>query len=232
MADAVLARTATLPAETRKLLELLSVVPGRVSVDLLDELAPDWLDHIEPAEERGIIEATADIQFRHTLTRQAIEASLSATQRRRNSRRVLSLLLDRMAPLAQIVHHARQAGATDVVAEYAPRAAREAAAAAAHREAIDHFLLAIEHRNGRTDDLQADLHDDLSRQLWFAGRHEEALAQASEAIELLEDIGESCSPRRGAPLSRQPLRMVRRPGGMRSLRAVSGGGSRTPRAER
>ena len=186
VADAVLARTATLPDRTRQLLELLSVIPNRVSIDLLDELSPDWLDHVEPAEERGIVEVGAAVRFRHALTRQAIEVSLSETQRRRSNRWVLALLLDRMESLAQIVHHAKRAGDAEALADYAPQAAREAAAAAAHREAIDHFRLAIEYRNDRPAALQADLHDELSRQLWFDGRQEEALSHALQAVELLE----------------------------------------------
>lgn len=187
ISDAVLARTSGLDAETRDLLDLLSVIPGRMTHDFLDELDPTWTQHAESAAEHGLLDVADQVTFRHALTRKAIEQSLSAIQRRRLNRQVLEVLVERDAPLAEMVHHAHAAGAENDVVQYAPAAAREAVAATAHRQAISHFLLALAHEDRYSLEERADLHDELSREYWFAGEQVSALSEARTAISLCEE---------------------------------------------
>jgi tetratricopeptide (TPR) repeat protein len=49
------------------------------------------------------------------------------------------------ADVSQIVHHAALAGDVDAIVRYGPTAARDAARAGAHREAVAHFTLVLDH---------------------------------------------------------------------------------------
>jgi len=88
------------------------------------------------------------VGFRHELLRRAVEGSLSAVGRRELNRRVLAVLAGatgRGVDVARLVHHAREAGDVEAVLRYAPEAARQAAAVAAHREAVGHYRAALAH---------------------------------------------------------------------------------------
>jgi DNA-binding CsgD family transcriptional regulator/tetratricopeptide (TPR) repeat protein len=78
------------------------------------------------------------VAFRHELIRRAVEASLTRSERVATNRGVLELLPPDTDP-ARLVHHAREANDIDRLVEFAPRAARAAAAVGGHREAVAHF---------------------------------------------------------------------------------------------
>ncbi|HJZ60738.1 MAG TPA: AAA family ATPase, partial [Miltoncostaeaceae bacterium] len=52
IANAVVGRAARLDDDARRLMELVSVVPGRVRTSLLDEVMPEWVDAAEEPERR------------------------------------------------------------------------------------------------------------------------------------------------------------------------------------
>ena len=86
------------------------------------------------------------ITFRHELTRRAIAGAVPSARLIALNQRVLTVLTGRPgADVAQIVHHAAQAGDVDAIVAYGPDAAREAARAGAHREAVAHYRLVLEH---------------------------------------------------------------------------------------
>ncbi|HJW59066.1 MAG TPA: LuxR family transcriptional regulator, partial [Actinomycetota bacterium] len=85
--------------------------------------------------------------FRHELTRRAVADSVPVARRVELNRRVLQALVGRGdADLSRIVHHAAQAGDTGAIVGYGPAAARDAAGAGAHREAVAHYRLVLGHR--------------------------------------------------------------------------------------
>ena len=64
------------------------------------------------------------------------------------NQRVLAALIDHDgSDVSRIVHHAAQAGDQDAIVRYGPAAARDAAGAGAHREAVAHFGLVLEHED-------------------------------------------------------------------------------------
>src|SRR6185436_8773594 len=87
------------------------------------------------------------IGFRHELARRAVEDSLPAPRAQRMHAKVLQALVSRGAEsqLARVVHHAAKSGDASGVLEYAPIAARQAAALHAHRESALHYQSALKH---------------------------------------------------------------------------------------
>jgi tetratricopeptide (TPR) repeat protein len=86
---AILERAAHLPAETRTLLGVASVLGRSFRTDALAELAghavPDLHEHLAAALESGIIEQDAggSLRFEHMLVREAFHDALPASERRR-----------------------------------------------------------------------------------------------------------------------------------------------------
>ena len=145
VANAVLGRASRLDDDARRLVELVSVVPSRVSTSVLDAVMPGWPAAAEEPERRQLLEVEpAYVRFRHELARNAIRSSVPAAARRRLHAEILDALLAADADPADIVHHAEAAGAEDVVADYALVAARRAAALESNREAYSHYRRAAD----------------------------------------------------------------------------------------
>lgn len=145
VANAVLGRAARLDNDARRLVELVSMVPSRVTTTLLDAVMPDWMEAAEEPERRQLLQIDAkQVRFRHELARAAVRSSVSVARRRRLHGEILAALLDAGADPAEVVHHAIEAGDDDVVADHALVAARRAAAAESNREAYAHYRRAAE----------------------------------------------------------------------------------------
>jgi hypothetical protein len=69
--------------------------------------------------------------------------------------RILSEINDGSNRFSQLVHHARHADEKKLVAEIAPKAAREASIAGAHTEASSHYMTAIENTSVKDSHLAA-----------------------------------------------------------------------------
>jgi DNA-binding CsgD family transcriptional regulator/tetratricopeptide (TPR) repeat protein len=111
-------------------------------------------------------------------------------RRRRLHAEILGALLAADADPADVVHHAEAAGAEDVVAEYAPVAARRAAALDSNREAFSHFARAAElaHRFPRPD--QAVLFEELAQAAYAVDRLEDAFPAMERAIAIYGEVGD------------------------------------------
>jgi DNA-binding CsgD family transcriptional regulator/tetratricopeptide (TPR) repeat protein len=146
IADAVQARVARLDPATREVLERLAVVPSAVQRWLVEALVPAGPATLAPAEQQGLLTVTPSrVSFRHELARRAVVDSMPATRRVSANRQVLAALLDRPGiEVSRVVHHAAQAGESDVIVQYGPVAAREASAAGGHREAAAHLRLVLD----------------------------------------------------------------------------------------
>ena len=145
--DAVTGRLRRLDAATQDHVEQLAVVPSAVDRDLLARLVPGSEGALRAAEEGGLLAVSPDgVGFRHELTRRAVVDSLPTSRRIELERSALAALVaSGVADPARLVHHALAAGDVDAVAEWAPRAARDAAASGAHRQAAAHYRAALDH---------------------------------------------------------------------------------------
>jgi len=144
--DVVLARFARLASPVQTLLQLVSIVPGRIERWLVDELLAPSLADVEAALASGLLLAEASsLSYRHELGRVAVESSLSAPLAVDLHRRVLAALASRArdTPPARLVHHAVAADDREAITHHAPAAAREAARRAAYREAGAQWRIAL-----------------------------------------------------------------------------------------
>jgi DNA-binding CsgD family transcriptional regulator/tetratricopeptide (TPR) repeat protein len=190
VANAVLGRAARLDAPSRRLVELVSVVPNRVRTTLLDTVMPDWAAAAEDPERRQLLEVdNAYVHFRHELARNAIRSSIPIAARRRLHAEILEALLAADADPADIVHHAEAAGAEETVAEYALVAARRAASLESNRQAYSHYRRAADFLERRPLSEQAAVLEELARAAYFANRIDRAFPAIEGAIRVNAELG-------------------------------------------
>jgi len=192
--DLVLARLAGLPADAREVVRLVAVVPTRAELWLLEQAARPAPSAVEVGVSAGLLVVGPEaVGFRHELLRQAVEGSLSALARRELNRRVLEVLAGapgRRVDLARLVHHAREAGDVEAVLRYAPEAARQAAAVAAHREAVGHYRAVLAHDERIPVAARAELLEDYSVEAYLSGLSGEAVSARKAAVDLREAAGD------------------------------------------
>lgn len=149
--DVVLARFARLPTPVQSLLQLVAIMPGRAERWLVDALQAPSVADLEAALASGLLLADAtSLSYRHELGRVAVETSLSAPLVQDLHRRVLAAMeAEPATPPARLVHHAVGAQDPEAISRLAPRAADEASARGAHREAAAQWRLALAHGTPR-----------------------------------------------------------------------------------
>ena len=160
VSDAVLSRLARLTPAARAVVELISVVPAKTELWLLNESISPTTAVLEECADAGILVLdNSSIGFRHELARRAVEDSLPAPRAQSMHAKVLKALLSRGADsqLARVVHHAAKSGDAAAVLEYAPIAARQAAALNAHRESASHYQTALKYADVLPPEQRADL---------------------------------------------------------------------------
>jgi DNA-binding CsgD family transcriptional regulator/tetratricopeptide (TPR) repeat protein len=196
IADAVLARVRSLDLPVQDVLEQLAVVPSALDRWLVDALVPDTgpgrVAALTAAEQRGLLTvSTSRISFRHELTRRAIVGSLPAARLMALNQRVLAALVDQDGcDVARIVHHAAQAGDVDAIIRYGPAAARDAARAGAHREAVAHFGLVLEHEGRFIPGERAELLEQYAIECYTIGAIDKAVNVGRRAVELNRSLGD------------------------------------------
>jgi ATP/maltotriose-dependent transcriptional regulator MalT len=190
--EAVLARVGRLGPGCREALDQLSVVPGRVGMELAVELLGPRVDALAEAEIAGVLVAEPDsIAFRHELARRALERGLPALRRRRLNAEVVRALQAAERPdRASLMHHAVKAGDIETVLVVGPAAAREAARAGSHRQALAHLEAVRPHVARLPERERAAVRGDYGWELYNAHRFREAVAAGREAARLYEGLGE------------------------------------------
>ena len=210
--DAVLTQVARLSPETCSLLELMAVVPtkiewwvieavsGSAAQGIGDTTETAWHSWLEECLAAGMVrlEEGGAVGFRHELARQAVESTLLPARKRAVHAQVVQALLERGdgghggdAPvsLARLVHHAAQAEDGTLVLRFAPEAARQASAQAAHREAAAHYLTALRYADHLDGEQRAALLDGLSYEHYLTGHIEEAIAPCKAALAIWRTLG-------------------------------------------
>ena len=202
IADAVLARVRSLDPATQDVLEQLAVVPSALDRWLVDALVPGsgqggegTVAALAAAEERGLLSvSTRKIAFRHELTRRTIADAVPAARLMALNQRVLDALIDHDgSDVSRIVHHAAQAGDEDAIVRYGPAAGRDAAGAGAHREAVAHFGLVLEHHDRFVPGERAELLAQYAIECYTIGAIDKAVEAGQRAVEENRALGD---PRR------------------------------------
>jgi len=191
--DAVLARRTRLGAGARAVLDLVSVVPLRAELELIAAALHPATEDLEACVTAGLLCCEPrTVSFRHELARLAVADALPSPRVRDGHQRVLKALLarpDRERLLARLVHHAEACGDLDAVLEYAPAAARQAAALGAHRQAVDHYRRALRHAGGMPDEARAPLVEALAYEYYLTSDVDAAREARREALALWQRIG-------------------------------------------
>ncbi len=185
--DSVLARARRLSSGARRLLDLVSVIPGESERSLIEIVAPTEDQMTECVRQGLLVVADDTVFFNHELTRRAVESALNADDRRRLNQEVLAEL-GGGADLSRLVHHAREADDVEAIIEFAPRAAREAMAIESHREAVANFQALEPYLDRFADDHRAAIFDDWARSLLYL--RVDALDILGRAIELRRSLGD------------------------------------------
>jgi ATP/maltotriose-dependent transcriptional regulator MalT len=194
VANAVLGRASRLDPDSRRVVELVSVVPGRVATSLLDVVMPEWPAAAEEPERRALLEVgAAHVRFRHELARHAIRSSVPIAARRRLHGEILDALLAAGGDPSEIVHHAEVAGARDVVADFALVAARRAAALGSNREAYSHYRRASDFVDRLPRAEQAAVYEELGGAAYLVGRLDASVAALDRAVELYRELDDRAS---------------------------------------
>jgi DNA-binding CsgD family transcriptional regulator/tetratricopeptide (TPR) repeat protein len=185
--DSVLARYARASPGARRLLDVVSIMPGGAERHLITALvAPDAADE---ADSRRLLEIDdAGFRFRHEVARRAIESALEPNGRRTLNQQVLDALGPDADPSAA-THHAAQAGDVDAVLRWAPVAARFAQQRSANREAVAHIESFLAHADRLEPGVLARALEDRARSEYYLGIN--ATGTIDRAIGLYRDIGAS-----------------------------------------
>jgi DNA-binding CsgD family transcriptional regulator/tetratricopeptide (TPR) repeat protein len=189
--DAVIARVARVDEQARRLLGVVSVVPARVELSLLESVAPKDVGALEACIRSGMLRAEGEaVAFRHELARLAMEAELTPQRRRELHAAVVAALWAAGADASRLAHHAEEAGDAAAVLDYAREAAKRASAAGAHREAAQQYERALRHAEGLEPADHAGLLTAFANEAALVGRAEAAIAARLEAIELYRALGD------------------------------------------
>lgn len=190
VADAVHARVADLSDAQRDVVELVACSPTGLSLAVLQQAAGPGA----PIGSSALLQwGDAGLQFRHELARLAVLDRMPPAAVQRRHRQVLDALLAPAgaAPAPDlVVHHARGAGADDVLLSFAPRAAERASALGAHREAAQHLAVVLDAAAAAAPDVAAAVLERWAYETNLAqGSLPEALAGRRRAADLWRRIG-------------------------------------------
>ena len=193
VSDAVLSRLARLTPAARAVVELISVVPARAEMWLVNETINPTFALLEECADAGILlQDIRWIGFRHELARRAVEDSLPAPRAQSLHAQVLKALLSRGSEnqLARIVHHAAKSGDVGAVLEYAPIAAQHAAALNAHRESASHYETALRYADTLSLEQRADLLEHRSYECYVTAQLNDASEARLEALKIWKQLGD------------------------------------------
>ncbi|MCP5071543.1 MAG: hypothetical protein GY946_33705, partial [bacterium] len=208
ISDTIGRRLARLSTDTRKLLNIASVIGREFGTTLLSEAAGTEYGHIlellEEAVAIGIIEPAQSspdgYRFGHALIRETFYQGIRAPNRARLHRAIAEALERRHAqsptpPLTSLAHHWYQAlatGGVEKAAEYCERAGLQALSGLAFEEAALHLKRTLELADLRPSSDQAgrcELLLQLGHTEWSIGKHAAARNTFAQAAALARRVG-------------------------------------------
>jgi len=185
--DAVLAKASALSAQSRAVVEQVSVADGGMSGDLLAATVklPEarLLAAVRAGVESGLLTAAGDgYSFPHALIREVIYTQTLPSQRRVLHRRLAEVLADRPdSDPGLLSRHWHRAGCPDRAAAAAVLAARHAVSVRAYPEAAKHYGLAIELMSSLPE-AGPDLLEEAAQSASWAGDAKQAATWATAAL--------------------------------------------------
>ena len=192
--DAVLARAARLSADAQAVLEAIAVSPQRAEVWLLETLLGDRLSLLDECLASGMVIASGTaVEFRHELARLVIDERIAPHRRVKLHRQVLAALMEHGGPdvdAARLAHHAEAADDGPALFRYASVAAREAAAAGAHRESVAQYERALRFAGDLDLAARAEMYERHSKECHFINQFSGEESSLRAAIECYRTLGD------------------------------------------
>lgn len=192
--DAILSVYHRMDGKAKEVWQLLSVLPTGLEIKYLEKAEPAYPAAIERCLEAKILLLDNGLlRFKHELYRRTIETSLSPLLRVALNRRILHVFLESFGPnqeTERIVHHAKNANEYDVVMQYAPIAARQAARLGAHTEAAKLYHTAIEYYQGSDKDKLLEFYEPYAYECYLTGRVKEAIMYQGKSLRIWKERNE------------------------------------------
>jgi predicted ATPase/DNA-binding CsgD family transcriptional regulator len=190
--DVILARADTLPENERDVLATASVFPDAFELATIDNICHRSTDmSLQACIDCGLmLQVGGQFSFRHEITRQAIEQSLSPIRRRSLNAKALTSLRNVLnVPVSRLIHHANEAQDIDAICELAPAAAAEAARLGAHRQAVRHYELALMHASAFRETERAALYENYAFECHLVGQVERSILAQQNALAIYRSLG-------------------------------------------
>jgi len=177
--------------QTRELWEKISVIPGRIELNILQHLHSTSSRVVEFCYRAGIImDDGVAISFKHELFRKTIEESLSPHRQRELHQLVVEAMLqatNKDVPYARLVHHARLAGDVKRLQEYASKAALEASSLGSHGEAAKFYQLGLENATDLAAAAVVELNEKYANECFLTSQTREAIRSLEASLKLVPE---------------------------------------------
>src|SRR5436190_1790291 len=189
--DSVLSVYNRLSEETKNVWQQLSVIPQGLEIDRLYKIDHSWQEMIGNCiAVRILMIKNKKIFFKHELYRRTIEEALSPFRRIALNRNLLELFLESFeeaGEIEKIVHYAKNANENELVAKYAPLAAKQAACVGSHIEASKLFLTAIEYSEGWDTNQLVKFYEDYAYECYLTNQIREAITYQAKALRIWQE---------------------------------------------
>jgi DNA-binding CsgD family transcriptional regulator len=188
--DAVLARTARLSPEARRVLAAAAVLADRAALRLLTRISGAPPEAVDECVRAGMLVPGRDgLAFRHELARRAVDQATPPGARARLHAVALQELRAEGDDDARLALHAEASGDRAAVLASAPRAAARSARLGAHREAAELYRLALR-AAGSSHPRRAELCEALSYECHLTNQVHEAFTARQDALRTAMEEGD------------------------------------------
>ncbi|WP_423129563.1 AAA family ATPase [Gaoshiqia sp. Z1-71] len=179
--------------DVKALWELISVLPGKIDLNLLSLIEPNYLSVLDNCIHSGVLRTEGKfLLFKHELYRRTIEEALPGYRRIQLNKKILDILLAHKpeeSDMAILIHVAQNAQNTEVISRYAPLAAKKASALGAHLEAAKLFMMAIEHSSLTGLEL-AQLYEQHAYECYLTNQIQKAIDSQQLALTIWQKLGD------------------------------------------
>lgn len=189
--DSILSVYGRQDEKTKRVWEILAVLPTGFEIKYLEKMQPDYAAAIENTlDSKILLLKEGRISYKHELYRRTIEASLSPLLRVALNKRILDLFCESFGQnreTERIIHHAKAANEYDLVVRYAPLAAASAASVGAHIEASKLYFSAIEYYQGKDQDQLVQFYESYAYECYLTNRIKEAIVYQGKALNIWKE---------------------------------------------
>jgi DNA-binding CsgD family transcriptional regulator len=180
--------------KTRRVWEILSVLPTGIETKYLEKMVPLYAESIGYClSSKILIIDKGLIFFKHELYRRTIESALSPFVRIALNKNILDLFRESFegsGEIERIIHHAKNANEYELVSCYAPLAAAHAVALGSHIEAAKLYYTAIEYYQGSDKDKLIELYELYAYECYLTNKHKDAIIYTQKSLNLWTEKNE------------------------------------------